>query len=83
MSKISDALAIAYPEAVKQGTKPFVRPAWTGDKTVYTTGWYWENCEGDRFYFDTFEAAAEDLATDMAFYEDEADSVLESNEATA
>ncbi len=82
MSIISDAIKIAYPAAVCIGSAPFVRPEWTNDRTVYTTGFYWENLDGDRFYFDTYEEAAEDLATDMAFYEDEARAVLESHEAT-
>lgn len=83
MSKISDAMKIAYPGSILEGSKPFVRPEWTNDLTVYTTGFYWENLDGDRFYFDTYEEAAEDLATDMGFYEDEAIAVLESHEATS
>jgi hypothetical protein len=84
MSKISEAIAVAYPDVVHKcdGT-PFIRPAWTGDTHEYVGGYYWENMVGDRFYFETFEAAAEDVARDMAFYETEADSILAENQYRA
>ena len=62
MSIISQAIAKEFPDLVQQDE---------------AGNFYWENLDGDRFTFGTFEAAAEDVALDMAFYEDEAKRVLE------
>jgi hypothetical protein len=61
MGKIEQDVRDAIIEA--DGT-PFVRPAWTNDKTIYTTGFYWEGLDGDRYYFETREEAERDLASE-------------------
>ncbi len=81
MSIWSDAVKIAYPGSVqKSDGAPFTRPKWTCDRIVYDEGYYWENLDGDRFYFDTFEEAAEDIAIDMGMKKDEALEILSAAE---
>ena len=54
-----------YPDAIKRHTgPPFVRPAFTNDPTRYESGFYWENIEQDRFYFETELEAREDFETE-------------------
>ncbi len=55
------------PGFIKPVTRPFTRPEWTEDATVYSEGWFWQNLNGDRFVFPTFEEAAEDAATDLGY----------------
>lgn len=84
MSKITDAIRIAYPDSMRfhePTDPPFKRPGWTGDPTEYTTGWYWTNVDDDRFYYDTYEEAAEDFAFEIDFDEEEAENVLTAGKA--
>ncbi len=61
-----------HPGFIQRGedNPPFIRPEWTGDSTVYQAGWFWENLDGDRFYFPTREAAAEDAAPSLDYGDD-------------
>lgn len=65
-----------YPDAIcEHSGPPFKRPAFTYDETLYSSGFYWENTDADRFYFSTYEAAAADICHDMAVTVAELDSV--------
>jgi hypothetical protein len=59
---------------------PFKRPDFTGDDTLYDSGFFWENLDGDRFYFDTFAEAAMDFANEIDLREDEARFILMNTE---
>lgn len=66
MTSLLDRLNAEFPGfIVKADGTPFRRPDWTGDRKVYSTGWYWRNLDGDRFYFETAEACAEDAALSL------------------
>lgn len=66
MADLLTRLNVEFPGLiVKADGSPFTRPAWTGDTKVYSNGWYWQNADGDRFYFDTAEACAEDAAPSL------------------
>jgi hypothetical protein len=82
MSQLARAIAIAYPDAIKKadGT-PFVRPSWTEDETVYSSGFYWSNADSDRFYFPTRTEAAEALAEAIGMDDAEADAVVRTGAA--
>ena len=78
----SAAIGIAYPDSiVKADGTPFVRPAFTEDDTVFTTGFYWTNLDGDSFYFDSYAGAAADLAQDIGMDEAEAREVIAAGKA--
>ena len=80
MTLIEQAVRIEYPlDIVKAAGTPFIRPANTGDSTVYTEGYYYENADGDRFYFDTYAEAAEDLAIEIGMTKEEAAEIIERN----
>ncbi len=84
ISLIAKAVLMAYPDSVGEHVgAPFVRPAFTGDRTKYSSGFYWENSDADRFYFSTFDEAAEDLANDIGMDETEARAVLACGHAVA
>lgn len=84
MGKIAEAIRIAYPRAIREHSgAPFKRPTFTDDARLYSSGFYWANEEGDRFYFTTYEAAAEDLAVDIGMSEDEAARVIAAGCAVA
>jgi hypothetical protein len=82
-TQIARAIAIAYPDEIKKadGT-PFVRPDWTGDDTIYSSGFYWSNADGDRFYSPTLTEAAEGLAEAIGMDENEAREVIAAGRAT-
>lgn len=68
------AINIVYPGAIMKGDGlPFKRPYEHGEYAAdETTGFYYENIDGDRFYFETAEECAEDLATEIEMDEAEA-----------
>ena len=80
---IARAIARAYPGLIEtaDGT-PYTRPSWTDDTTVYRDGFYWQNgmSPPDRFYFDSFDEAAEDVAMSLGFDDEEAERVLAMSE---
>ena len=77
-SVLEQAIDAAWPDSIRRGDgKPFVRPAVVGGGTITnTTGYYWENLDGDRFYFTDRTACAEDLAVDISLDETEAHEIL-------
>lgn len=76
-NKIVEAVRKAYPDYIREHSgPPYKRPEFTGDDTLYGKGFYWENFDYDRFYFDTYDAAALDFATETGLYEAEADEIL-------
>lgn len=77
MSNIPAAIKLEFPDLIqKHSGSGFIRPRFTGDATLYDYGYFWENLDGDRFYFETYEAAAHDVAQDMDFTEHEASEIL-------
>lgn len=81
---IAKAVRIAFPDSIKEHSgEPFKRPAWTEDGRSYTSGFYYENLDADRFYFDTFDEAAEDFAVEIGMDEAEADQVVTAGKAVA
>lgn len=85
---IGRAMSIAYPRAIQEsdGT-PFRRPAFTHDRKVYgklpSDRFFWQNEDGDRFYFSTYDEAAQDLAVDIGMDNEEAREVIASGRAVA
>lgn len=60
------AIKRIFPDLiVKADGTPYKRPAFTDDETIYRHGYYWENCDGDRFYFKTAAECADDVAPEI------------------
>jgi hypothetical protein len=53
----------------------FVRATFPNCILKDAKGFYWANLDGDRFYFDTWESAAEDFAAEIAVTDEERASV--------